>query len=135
MRFGSMLLAGALLLPSHVAAAEWSHSIARGLDLYQVSGPGVSINLICDPDLVYGSSNAGLDLKLGSSPAPEGQVLFRAGDVVLEATALRGRIGPEAASWAGLLAMLGTEGTVQIEYGGSSHSLQVDEAVAFSCAP
>lgn len=135
MRIRKLVLAGAILMPGHASAQEWSHSIARGLDLYQMSRPGVTVNVICDPARVYGSDNSGIELHLGSSVSPNGSVTFRAGDTALETTALRGRIGPDAPTWPAMLDLLGTAGMVQIEHDGEVHSLDLKGPAAFSCSP
>lgn len=125
----------ALLLAPAIARADgWSHTTMRGLDLYQIGGAGgVAINIICDPARVYGSDNSGIDLQLGAVGAPNGPVTFLAGAMSLDATAFRGRIGPDAPAWSAMLDLLGTEGAVQIEHGGVVYSLDLEGPAAFSC--
>lgn len=128
------LVVALMLFPGAVQAESWSHSITRGLDHYQASGAGLTINLICDPARVYGSDNSGIELRVGAAGRPEGSVTFRSTDTVVEATALRGRIAPDAQAWPAILDLLGTEGLVQVEHGGTVYSLDMKEPAAFSCS-
>lgn len=128
------LVPALVLLPAMAHADSWTHSTMRGLDLYQSGGAGgTAVNVICDPARVYGSDNSGVELLLGTAGAPSGPVIFRTEGTSLEATAFRGRIGPDAPAWSAMLDLLGTEGAVQIEHGGAVYSLDLQGPVAFSC--
>jgi len=129
------LVAALLVVPAIAHADGWSHSTMRGLDLYQASGAGgIAVNVICDPARVYGSDNSGIELQLGAASAPSGPVIFKAEGKSLEATALRGRIGPDAPEWSAMLDLLGAEGAVQIEHGDAVYSLDLQGPAAFSCS-
>lgn len=63
--------AAAASAPAVISDVTWSHSIQRGLPVHDLEGPGATLQLVCDPDRVFGPQpNGSFAVTLPQERAP-----------------------------------------------------------------
>lgn len=96
--------------PVVISDVTWSHSLQRGLPVHDLEGPGATLQLVCDPDRVFGPQpNGSFAVTLPQERAPARIVVLaqtgeQAAFELEDGRALQAKADTEA--WSTLVAIL-----------------------------
>ncbi len=98
--------------PLVISDVTWSHSLQRGLPVHDLEGAGATLQLVCDPDRVFGPQpNGSFAVTLPQERAPTRIVVLaqtgeQAAFELEDGRALQAKADPDA--WATLVTILGS---------------------------
>ncbi|WP_417743979.1 hypothetical protein [Salipiger sp.] len=123
--------------PVLISDVTWSHSFQRGLPVHDLEGPGASLQLVCDPDRVFGPQpNGSFAVSLPQERAPARIVVLaqtgeQAAFELEDGRALQTKADPEA--WATLVAILGSSTEFAVVSAHDAVTWNVSEVLAGPC--
>lgn len=133
----SLLITAVICGVLPIVAGAWEHSHERGVDLYQTGNSDLSVSLVCDPNSVYGTTNSGVLIEVGSNPDLSGPVelVFPDGTRV-KADLVHGRFGKaeaDEAAWQVALEGLRSHQSMTVLIGGADFSVELGDPMPFTC--
>jgi len=98
--------------PPVISDVTWSHSLQRGLPVHELEDPGARLQLVCDPDRVFGPEpNGSFAVSLPQERAPARIVVLAQTGEQAAFELEDGRVAQTKAdldAWATLVAILGS---------------------------
>lgn len=123
--------------PVLISDVTWSHSLQRGLPVNDLEGPGATLQLVCDPDRVFGPQpNGSFAVSLPQERAPARIVVLaqtgeQAAFELEDGRALQTKADPEA--WATLVAILGSSTEFAVVSAHDAVTWNVGDVLAGPC--
>lgn len=123
--------------PVVISDVTWSHSLQRGLPVHDLEGAGATLQLVCDPDRVFGPQpNGSFAVTLPHERAPARIVVLaqtgeQAAFELEDGRALQTKADPEA--WATLVAILGSSTEFAVVSAHDAVTWNVSEVLAGPC--
>ena len=123
--------------PVVISDLTWSHSLQRGLPVHDLEGPGATLQLVCDPDRVFGPQpNGSFAVTLPQERAPARIVVLaqtgeQAAFELEDGRALQTKADPDA--WATLVAILGSSTEFAVVSAHDAVTWNVSEVLAGPC--
>lgn len=123
--------------PLVISDVTWSHSLQRGLPVHDLEGPGATLQLVCDPDRVFGPQpNGSFAVTLPQERAPTRIVVLaqtgeQAAFELEDGRAAQAKADPEG--WATLVTILGSSTEFAVVSAHDAVTWNVDEVLAGPC--
>jgi hypothetical protein len=123
--------------PVVISDVTWSHSIQRGLPVHDLEGPGATLQLVCDPDRVFGPQpNGSFAVTLPQERAPARIVVLaqtgeQAAFELEDGRVAQAKADPDA--WSALVTILGSSTEFAVVSAHDAVTWNIDEVLAGPC--
>lgn len=123
--------------PLVVSDAQWSHTISRGLPVHDLESAWVSVQLVCDPDRVFGPTpNGSFSVTLPTDTQPRQIVVLAETGEQAAFEMEESRIAQskaDALEWSKLVSILSTNTEFAVVSARSAVTWQVKEPLTGPC--
>ncbi len=123
--------------PVVISDVSWSHSLQRGLPVHDLEGTGATLQLVCDPDRVFGPQpNGSFAVTLPQERVPARIVVLaqtgeQAAFELEDGRALQAKADPDA--WSMLVTILGSSTEFAVVSAHDAVTWNVGEVLAGPC--
>ncbi|MCA0941919.1 hypothetical protein LCM28_18740 [Salipiger pacificus] len=123
--------------PVVISDVTWSHSLQRGLPVHDLEGPGASLQLVCDPDRVFGPQpNGSFAVTLPQERAPARIVVLaqtgeQAAFELEEGRVAQAKADPD--TWSTLVTILGSSIEFAVVSAHDAVTWNVSEVLTGAC--